>query len=126
MKKPHFYLLGFGVLMLLDTFTQISFKMASNHAGAFVMNWGWLVRVFHNPWVYGAVLGYLCAFLTWMTLLKRAPVGLAYAVSHLEIVAVLIASAILFGEKLNHMQIVGALSIILGIVFLSLSESKRD
>ena len=126
MKKPRFYVLGFGILMLFDTLTQISFKMASNNAGAFVLSWNWLIRVFHNPWVYGAVLGYLGAFVAWMTLLKRAPVGPAYAASHMEIVVVVILSAYLFNDKLNAMQIVGAACIVLGIVFLSLSESAVD
>ena len=125
MNKTYFYLLGFGMLMLFDTLTQVSFKLASTHAGAFVMQWDWLVAVFHNPWIYGAVLGYFGAFLAWMTLLKHAPVGPAFAASHLEIVLVLILSAVIFGERLNVMQMVGALLIVLGIVFLSLSESKQ-
>jgi drug/metabolite transporter (DMT)-like permease len=126
MKKVPFYMIGFGILMLFDTLTQISFKMASNHAGAFILSWDWLIRVFHNPWVYGAVLGYLGAFASWMTLLKRAPVGPAYAASHMEIVVVVILSSYLFNDKLTPMQIVGAACIVLGIVFLSLSESKHD
>jgi drug/metabolite transporter (DMT)-like permease len=81
--------------------------------------------VFSKPWVYGAVLGYLGAFVAWMTLLKHAPVGPAFAASHMEIVFVLILSAIFFGEKLKSMQIVGAVCIVLGIVCLSLSESKN-
>lgn len=125
MNKACFYILGFGALMLFDTLTQFSFKLASTHAGEFVLRLDWLVQVFHKPWIYGAVLGYLGAFVAWMTLLKHAPVGPAFAASHLEIVFVLILSAIYFGEKLKTMQIVGALCIVFGIVFLSLSESKK-
>ncbi|MFM9836393.1 MAG: DMT family transporter [Methylophilaceae bacterium] len=126
MKKSTFYIIGFSLLMLFDTLTQISFKMASNHAGAFVLSWDWLITVFSHPWVYGAVFGYFGAFVAWMTLLKHAPVGPAYAASHLEIVVVVILSAILFGDKLNPMQIVGTSFIVLGIVFLSLGESSAD
>ena len=60
-----------------------------------------------------------------MTLLKHAPVGPAFAASHLEIIFVLILSAMFFGEKLKAMQIVGAVCIVFGIVCLSLSESKN-
>ena len=126
MKKSTFYLIGFGILMLFDTLTQISFKMASNHAGAFNLSLEWLIHVFHNPWVYGAILGYLGAFVSWMTLLKRAPVGPAYAASHMEIVVVIIISAYLFNDALRPMQIAGAACIVLGIVFLSLSESNVE
>ena len=124
MNRAWFYILGFGALMLFDTLTQFSFKLASSHAGEFVLRLDWLVQVFSKPWVYGAVLGYLGAFVAWMTLLKHAPVGPAFAASHLEIVFVLILSAIFFGEKLKTMQIVGAVCIVLGIVFLSLSGPK--
>ncbi|MCX5899913.1 MAG: EamA family transporter, partial [Proteobacteria bacterium] len=53
--------------MLFDTLTQISFKLASTHAGEFVLRLDWLVQVFRKPWIYGAVLGYLGAFVAWIT-----------------------------------------------------------
>jgi drug/metabolite transporter (DMT)-like permease len=126
MKKAHFYLIGFSALMICDTLTQISFKLSSNHGGAFQMQLEWFWNIFSQPWIYGAVLGYLGSFVAWMTLLKHAPVGPAFAASHLEIVLVLIISALYFGDRLSVMQIVGALLIVLGIVCLSLSESKQS
>ena len=125
MKKSHFYAIGFGMLMLFDTLTQVSIKLASSHAGAFTMNWQWLLAVAHNPWVYGAVAGYIGSFIAWMTLLKQAPVGPAFAASHLGVVAVLVISVVYFGEHFTLMQVIGALCILLGIVFLSLSEAKQ-
>lgn len=126
MKKRYFYAIGFGVLIVFDTLTQVSIKLASTQAGAFVMKPEWLLAVSHNLWLYGAVAGYLGAFVAWMTLLKRAPVGPAFAASHLGLVAVLVISVAYFGEHLTTMQLVGALSIVLGIVFLSLSEAKQS
>ncbi len=126
MKNKLFYIIGFGVLMMFDTLTQISFKLASGHVGKFVMQPDWFVSVFQKPWIYGAVVGYLGGFVAWMTLLKHAPVGPAFAASHLEIVLVLLISQIYFGEKLGSMQILGAVCIVAGIVFLSLSESKSS
>lgn len=126
MSKTWFYILGFGALMIFDTMTQVCFKMASTHSGGFYMQFEWLLSVFKNPWIYGAVLGYLGAFVAWMTLLKHAPVGPAFAASHLEIVAVLVISVLYFGEKLAAMQVVGALSIVLGIIFLSMSEANQS
>ena len=126
MKKTNFYLIGFSALMLCDTLTQVSFKLASNHGGEFQMQLEWFIHIFSQPWIYGAVLGYLGSFVAWMTLLKHAPVGPAFAASHLEVVLVLFVSAIYFGDRLTHMQIVGALLIVLGIVCLSLSASKQE
>jgi drug/metabolite transporter (DMT)-like permease len=118
-------MLGFGALMLFDTLTQISFKLATGLAGEFSPHWDWLTKVFFNPWIYGAVAGYLGAFITWMTLLKHAPIGPAFAASHLEVVTVLIISVMFFGEHLSLIQMVGGLSIVLGILCLSMSESKN-
>jgi drug/metabolite transporter (DMT)-like permease len=125
MKKLYFYAIGFGVLIAFDTLTQVSIKLASGQAGAFAMKAEWLLTVLHNPWLYAAVLGYLGAFVAWMTLLKHAPVGPAFAASHLGLIPVLAISVIYFGEQLTTMQVLGALSIMLGIVFLSLSEAKQ-
>lgn len=112
--------------MLFDTLTQISFKYAALQAGEFQLDWAWFISIFSHIWIYGAVIGYIGAFISWMTLLKHAPVGPAFAASHLEIVAVLIVSAYLFNESLKWIQIVGAVCIVLGIICLSMSESKQS
>ena len=70
-----FYILGFLALIIFDTLAQVSFKFASVHAEPLTMDAAWLVRVFGAPWIYGAFVGYIGAFFTWMTLLKYAPVG---------------------------------------------------
>lgn len=126
MRKRYFYLIGFSVLMLFDTLTQVSFKLATINAGEFMPKFEWVIVVLHTPWIYGAVAGYIGSFVAWMTLLKHAPVGPAFAASHFAIVFVLVISVLYFGEHLSATQVTGALSIVLGIVFLSLSENRRS
>lgn len=125
MSTRRFYILGFGALMLFDTLTQVSFKLATTHAGEFAMTVEWLLEIFHNYWIFGAVIGYVGSFVTWMTLLKHAPVGPAFAASHLEVVTVLIISVLAFDEKLTLMQLLGGASIVLGIICLSMSEKEE-
>jgi drug/metabolite transporter (DMT)-like permease len=125
MSSKRFYFLGFAALMLFDTLTQVFFKLATQHAGAFAPTAGWLLGIVHNGWIFGAVLGYLFAFVTWMTLLKHAPVGPAFAASHLEVVTVLGVSVVYFGEHLTLLHALGGLCIVLGIVCLSFSEAKH-
>jgi len=117
-----FYLIGFALLMGFDTLAQLSFKHAG--AGAFPpeASLDWLLRLLAQPWLYGALLGYIGAFFTWMSLLKRAPIGPAFAASHLEVVSVLALSAWLFGERLSSLQVAGAVAIVAGIVCLALGE----
>lgn len=119
-----FYLVGFLVLMALDTFAQVSFKMAGNNALPLEFTASWFGRVFGQPWIYGALLGYIGTFFAWMTLLKHAPIGPAFAASHLEIVAVLVVSALLFGETIGWPQITGTIFILAGIVCLAISETR--
>lgn len=117
-----FYFFGFALLMAFDTLTQVSFKIAGNHALPVTANLAWLQRVFGEPWVYGAVIGYLGAFFTWMSLLKHAPIGPAFAASHLEVVSVMLLSIWLFHEPLTTAKLIGAVAILAGIVCLALAE----
>ena len=118
------YLLGFLVLMVFDAAAQISVKLAGTHALPLEPSVDWLFRLATHPWVYGAIVGYLGAFFTWMTILKHAPIGPAFAASHLEIVVVLILSHSLLGEHISAGQLVGTALILSGIVCLGISESR--
>ena len=120
-----FYLFGFLLLMAFDTLSQISFKYAGDSALPVEASIGWLVRVFSQPWVYGAVVGYVGAFFTWMALLKHAPIGPAFAASHLEVVSVMLLSIWLFDEHLTLPRVLGAIAIVAGIACLGLAESRE-
>ncbi|MES2184463.1 MAG: EamA family transporter [Pseudomonadota bacterium] len=120
-----FYVIGFLVLMAFDTLAQISFKYAGAQALPLEFSTAWLLRVFGHPWIYGAFVGYVGAFFTWMTLLQRAPIGPAFAASHLEIISVLVLSVWLFGEHIGWPQVVGGLVIVAGIACLAVSETAE-
>jgi drug/metabolite transporter (DMT)-like permease len=96
-------------------------KLAGNHALPVEASTGWLLRLFSHSG-YGAVAGYVGAFFVWMGLLKKAPIGPAFAASHLEVVSVMLLSAWLFGEPLTLVKLVGAAAILAGIACLALAE----
>ena len=125
MKRGWFYLIGFLILVLFDSVGAISFKVAGMHALPVEFNVAWLLRLFGKPWVYGAVIGYVGAFFTWMTLLKHAPIGPAFAASHLEVVSVMLLSVWLFHEPLRLPHVLGAIAIVAGIVCLGFAESRE-
>lgn len=120
-----FYLFGFLSLMLFDTLAQVSFKYASLHAEPLTLDAAWLVRVFGHPWIYGAFVGYIGAFFTWMTLLKYAPVGPAFAASHLEIISVTLVSVWLFDDALTVPKLIGGSLILAGILCLAKAETAQ-
>lgn len=122
MKK--FYIIGFILLLFFDTFGQTSFKLTAIAALPFEISFDWLVRIFTHGWAYVVMLGYTGAFMTWMVLLKKAPVGPAFAASHLQVVTVMLVSVVVFDEQITCIRLVGALFIIIGIVFLALAEQR--
>ncbi|MBN8768744.1 MAG: EamA family transporter [Stenotrophomonas nitritireducens] len=117
------YLVGFPLLMAFDTLAQLCFKLAGDGALPVEANTAWVLRVLSQPWVYGAILGYIGAFFTWMSLLKHAPIGPAFAASHLEVVSVLLLSAWLLHEPVGPLHLLGAALIVAGIVCLGVAES---
>jgi drug/metabolite transporter (DMT)-like permease len=125
MKHGWFYLIGFLLLMGFDSIGAISFKYAGMHALPVEANLAWLLRLFGRPWVYGAVVGYIGAFFTWMTLLKHAPIGPAFAASHLEVVSVMLLSVWLFDEHLTLARVLGAVAIVAGIACLGFAQSRE-
>jgi drug/metabolite transporter (DMT)-like permease len=117
------YLAGFLVLAGLDTAAHVMFKLAAMQSLPLEATWSWVARVAGIVWVYGAMACYVGTFFTWMTLLRRAPLGPAFAASHLDVVTVLVASACLLGERISPLQLVGAALILAGIACLAFSES---
>jgi drug/metabolite transporter (DMT)-like permease len=125
MTRSRFYVLGFTALAFCDTLTQVCFKLATRQSGVLRWELHWLLAAAQSPWLYVAIAGYLGAFVTWMTLLEHAPVGPAFAASHLDVVTVLLVSVPLFGERLTAGEIAGAACIVLGIGMLSRGEGLR-
>ena len=87
-----FYIVGFVLLVSLDTLAQLSFKLSAAQAMPLSGDAAWLGRIFGQIWVYVALACYVGGFLTWMSLLKHAPIGPAFAASHLEIVPIMLIS----------------------------------
>lgn len=121
-----FYLIGFLVLVCFDTFAQVCFKLTANHALPPEANLAWVLRVASSPWVYAAIACYVGAFITWMALLEHAPIGPAFAASHLEVVSVLALSVVIFNERIGAAQLIGSALIIAGIVCLAISETDAE
>jgi len=120
-----FYVIGFLVLLAFDTLAQIGFKLAAVAAAPPELEMAWLGRIATEGWIYLAIAGYLGAFVTWMTLLRYAPIGPAFAPTHLAIVTVLVVSVMWLGETLSRPQIVGAALILTGITVLAVTKSEE-
>lgn len=119
-----FYLTWFLVLLAFDTLTQVGFKLAAINTAPAALDFSWLGRVLVEKWVYAAVFGYLGAFVTYMTILKHAPIGPAFAATHMEIVSVLMVSVLFLGEELSVQQLLGGGFIAAGIGILAFGKEN--
>ena len=115
--------LGFLLRAVLDTTAHVLFKIAANHGAPLEATLGWITRVATGAWVYGAVACYVATFFNWMTLLRRVPLGPAFAISHLDVVTVMAASALLLHERVSGLQLAGATLIVAGIACVAFGES---
>lgn len=115
-------LLGFLLLIAVDTFVQIGFKFAGENALPVTLDLPWLQRVVGEPWLLGVVAGYGAAFVIYMTLIKHAPIGPAFAASHMEIVTVTLFSVIFLGDRLSTWQALGCCAIVSGVIMLAVTE----
>jgi drug/metabolite transporter (DMT)-like permease len=117
-------IIGFLLLVTVDTFVQIGFKFAGDGAAPVTLDLPWLSRVLNQPWVYGVIAGYGAAFAIYMTIIKHAPIGPAFAASHLEIVTVTMFSVLVLGDRLSLLQAAGCCAILGGVMILAVTESE--
>jgi drug/metabolite transporter (DMT)-like permease len=122
MKKSSM-LIGFLLLVVLDTFTQISFKLAGEDTLPMSFDLPWLSRVVREPWLVGVATGAAGAFATYMALIRHAPIGPAFAASHLDIVTVTLFSVLFLGSTLTPLQVVGCGCIVAGVLLLAFTET---
>jgi len=120
-----FLLLGFLLLMLIDTASQVCIKLAGNRIGPFEFDAGWLSGAATEPLIYLVLLFFACSFVVYMSLLKHAPVGPAYAAAHGHILGVLIVSIFVFEERLSLMQALGGTAILAGVIILAATEGRQ-
>ena len=120
------FLSGFVALLAFDTLGQISFKLAAEQTSPVEPTLDFFGRLTEEPWVLAVLVAYGGAFLTYMTLMKKAPIGPLFAASHLEIVSVAVISVYLFGERLSAIQILGSATILVGVLILALAERDKE
>ncbi len=116
-------LIGFILLIAVDTFVQIGFKFAGNNIGEPALDLAWISKVVNEPWVLAVLACYGAAFVIYMTIIKHAPIGPAFAASHLEIVTVTLFSWAYFGDAITMLQALGCCAIVGGVLILAATET---
>ena len=108
---------------LLNTAAQISLKTGMMRIGEFSFTWDnltpTLFKVALSPWIIFGLTIYLLSVLTWLMVLSRTPVSIAYPMSSVAYIVSSVAAFYLWGEDLNPVRIAGILIILLGVYMVA-------
>ena len=116
-------LLAWGILMLCETVSQISLKLAGKTTGAFDFSPAAFRHALAAPWLWLAIACYVGTFLAWMTILRRSTLSGAFATSALVFVAVMASSWLVLGEHIGWLQLSGSIIIVAGILLLGADDA---
>lgn len=110
-------MVAWPMLIGFDTVSQLALKIGS---AALVDTDGlaWFAAMVCSPWIVGGIAGYLGSFAAWMLILRRSDLSLAFPMTALAYVSVLIASQLLLGEAVDLLRWVGVACIVSGFLFM--------
>jgi len=122
--KPIDYSYIFGTV-LFTVYGQLIVKWQVSKAGAlpdgFYPRAIFLGNLLINPWILSGVASAFVAMLCWLSAMTKFELSYAYPFMSLAFVLVLILSALLFGERVTAVKIMGVALVIAGIVIGSRS-----
>ncbi|WP_046071132.1 EamA family transporter [Pseudomonas synxantha] len=117
-------LMLWALLIATESAGQLFTKVAGDQLGQMDFTWQWLADVARNPGILAAIASYLGAFFVWMLILRRSSLSLAFPLSSLVFVAVLLGSWLGLGEHISLLHWVGVVVIVAGIVLLAEGEES--
>ncbi|MGE8066073.1 transporter [Pseudomonas sp. NPDC089569] len=112
-----------ALLIGFESAGQIATKVGGDQLGQMDFNVQWLLAVAVNPGVWLAIGCYIGAFFVWMLILRRSSLSLAFPLSSLVFVGVLLGSWLGLGEQISLLHWVGVAVIMGGIALLAEGET---
>ena len=119
----HLYLVG---TIVLSVYSQLIMKwrISGRFSGLRIPDGIWpkvatLFTVVFDPFIFSGLVATFISGLCWMATMSKLEISYAYPFTSLGFVAVVLLSALLFGESLNIWRIVGVLLIVVGVTVAS-------
>lgn len=72
-----------------------------------------------SPWVWAGVIAYVLSSLIWLVVISRMPLSIAYPALSASYAAVIILSAVFFGEPLTGWKVFSGALIVSGVLLLA-------
>lgn len=112
-----------AITVVGTVYGQLVLKWQVDRAGALpsgtVERLEFLARLLVSPWVISVWIAAAVAALAWMAALTQFELGRAYPFVGLTFITTLIGSAILFGEQLTMLKVLGTVIVVIGVVVAS-------
>ncbi|WP_445181097.1 transporter [Pseudomonas sp. McL0111] len=113
-----------ALLIVLESAGQIATKVGGDQLGNMDFTLKWLQDIVVTPGVWFAIACYIGAFFVWMLILRRSSLSLAFPLSSLVFVGVLLGSWLGLGEQISLLHWVGVAVIMAGVALLAEGEEN--
>ena len=120
-----------ALLLLLDTFAQLAFKIAVTQLGEFPTQnisviFYYCLQLATNLYVIGGVLALILALFTWLTLISKVNLSFAHPMTSLAYATIPLAGTFFLNEPLHWPQMVGIALIVIGVIVISDDETTHQ
>lgn len=115
----HLGALNWIVFVALETFAQISLKLAAADAPPGPDLAAWLRALTSNGWFQASIAADVVNFFAWMLILRRHDLSLAVPLSSFCYVTIVLASTFLLHETVTPLQVLGLGLVGIGIVLVA-------
>jgi len=112
-------------LPVLSTAGQVTMKLAAGALQTQPFGLGWMLAAAACPYVWMVLALEALNFIVWMDILKRHALGIAFPLSSIAYVSIVLASRWLFHEPIEALQMAGMTLILIGILLMGRSQSKN-
>lgn len=113
-----------ALLLLLDTFAQIFFKIGVTQLGEFptgsisnILHYS--VQLAQNIFVISGVVALIFAFFTWLILISKVDLSFAHPMTSLVYATIPLSASLMLNEPLHWNQMIGISIIVLGVFIVS-------
>lgn len=112
-----------GIAIITTVLSQLFFKQGMLAIGninfSLSQMWSLIVNILKSPYLLIGLFFYGISFLLWLVVISKIKLSIAYPLTSLNFVLVVIASYFLYGERLSLLQYISIVLIIIGIITLT-------
>lgn len=119
-----------ALLLILDTFAQLAFKIAVTQLGEFPTQnisviWNYCLQLATNLYVICGAVALILALFTWLTLISKVDLSFAHPMTSLAYMTIPLAGTFFLHEQLHWPQMLGIVLIVIGVIVISDDEPSH-